>query len=53
MRRPPPAARIDESPKIEAAGVTAAEAAHRLTVDGPNELIRQRGASLPGDVAGS
>ncbi len=32
-------------------GLTAAEAAHRLRIEGPNELVSHRQSSLPGEVA--
>ena len=33
-------------------GLSAAEAAHRLVLDGPNELVSHRRSSLPGEIAG-
>ncbi len=38
-------------PETTARGLSAAEAAHRLAVDGPNALVSHRRSSLPGEIA--
>ena len=37
-------------PQAADGGLTTTEALHRLSVDGPNELVRHRGSSLPQEV---